>query len=64
MSEPYTRHLYEIHLNDGQVVVVDDYDHVQFIWHMTPENLRGWVEVIDPKPEKKSKNRKKSGGFG
>lgn len=64
MSEPYTRHLYKIHLNDGQTFVIDDYEHLYAIWRTIPEDLRGWVEVIDPKPEKKNKTQKKAGGFG
>ena len=63
-SEPYTRHLYKLILNDGQTVIIDDYEHLYSIWRMVPENLRGWVEVIDPVPEKKTKKRKKMGGFG
>jgi len=66
-SEPYIRHTYKVVLNDGQKVMVEDYEHLYGLWRMIPDNLKGYVQVVDVeplKPEKKNKHRKKSGGFG
>ena len=47
-TEPYNRHLYEVHLN-GEKYVFDDYEHVRRVCH----NTDAVVYVIDNKKIKK-----------
>ena len=56
-TEPYDRHLYEVHLN-GEKYVFDDYEHVRRVCH----NTDAVVYVIDNKKTKKRVSDSK--GFG
>lgn len=58
-QDPYIRHDYKIIDNDGNYLIVDNWEDVKNIWFGSPENSLSHIEVLDHK-EPKSKSK----GFG
>jgi len=55
-DEPYIRHDYKVIFTNGKSVIFDNYEDVQRTWFQTPNQLLGYVEVLDHKePKTKSK---------
>jgi hypothetical protein len=62
-SAPYDRHIYHLHLKNGEVINFDCYENLQGYWftHNQIPDYLDFVEVLDKVKSKKNKNRK---GFG
>lgn len=56
-TDPYDRHHYKIYFKNGDSIILEDYDLVKAMWFQSKSDVES-VEIIDPKPKKKS-----GGGF-
>jgi hypothetical protein len=58
----YTRHYYELHLENGQKQIWENYEELRNQWMTVKGSGMKWVEVKTAKSSEKKK--KKGGGFG
>jgi hypothetical protein len=55
-DEPYDKHDYKLVYSNNQSVIFDNYEDLRLAWYNTPEQFRGYVEVLDKKTKKGFKN--------
>ena len=55
-DEPYDKHDYKLVYSNNQSVIFDNYEDLRLAWYHTPEQFRGYVEVLDKKTKKGFKN--------
>jgi hypothetical protein len=58
----YTRHYYELHLENGQKQIWENYEELRNQWMTVKGSEMKWVEVKDVKKVKEKDNKRK--GFG
>jgi hypothetical protein len=57
-NEPYDRHDYKLVFSNKNCKIFDNFEDLRKAWWETPHQLLGYVEVLDKKKPKKSKDKK------
>ena len=62
-AKPYDRHNYEVALKSGKKIFFDNWEDCQVFWFQNCQ-VPDFLDVITVLDKLKSKEKKKSGGFG